>query len=124
MGPLDPETVPSCPQTGRGAGRCGIGAAGGVVELTLDLARRRSLLIAAVAVPLFSGCFPPVASFSKPGVSAEEYERDRYVCVRESRVRNLVGGEEATTLHGDERQREANRLFEACMIARGYKRVE
>jgi hypothetical protein len=95
-----------------------------VVELTPDLACRRSLLIAAVAVVLLAGCFPAVASFSKPGVSEEEYERDRYVCVRESRVRNPIGGEEATTLHGDERQREANRLFEACMIARGYKRVE
>ncbi len=92
--------------------------------MTSTLARRRSLLAASLAVLLLAGCFPAVASFSKPGVSEEEYERDRYVCVRESRARNPVGGEEATTLHGDERQREANRLFEACMIARGYKRVE
>ena len=95
----------------------------GMVELTSDLARRRSLLVAALAVLLLAGCFPAVPSFSKPGVSEEEYERDRYVCMRESRARIVVGGEEATTLHG-ERQREANRLFEACMTARGYRRSE
>ena len=87
-----------------------------------------SLFVAVLAVPLVAvaGCFPAVASFSKPGVSEEQYARDRYACMRKSRIRNLVGGEEETSLHGDNRlaQREANRLFEACMIDRGYKRIE
>jgi hypothetical protein len=94
--------------------------------VTSELARCRGLLVAALAVLLVAGCFPAVASFSKPEVSEEQYARDRYACMRKSRVRNLVGGEEETTLHGDNRlaQREANRLFEACMIDRGYRRVE
>jgi len=97
-----------------------------VPRVTSDFARRRSLLVAAAAGLLLAGCFPAVASFSKPGVSEEQYARDRYVCMRKSRVRDLVGGEEETTLHGDNRlaRREADRLFEACMTARGYKRVE
>lgn len=97
-----------------------------MVELS-KLARLWSPLVAVLAVLLLAGCFPAMASFSKPGVSEEQYARDRYVCMRESRVSDLVGGHEDTVMfHGQNRlaQREANRLFEACMIARGYKRVE
>jgi len=91
------------------------------------LKRGRSLLVAALAILLLAGCFPAVASFSKPGVSEEQYVRDRYACMRESRVGDPVGGHEDTAMLGGQKRlarREANRLFEACMTARGYKRAE
>jgi len=60
-------------------------------------------------------------------VSEEQYARDRYVCMRESRVGDLVGGHEDTVmLRGQNRlaQREVNRRFKACMTARGYRRTQ
>jgi hypothetical protein len=75
------------------------------------------------ALLLLAGCSQAL-TFSKPGASDEQQARDRYACMQESRVGSVVGGEEKTLVQGQNRlaQREANRLFEACMTVRGYRR--
>ena len=73
---------------------------------------------------LLVGCSQAL-TFSKAGASDEQQARDRYACMQESRVGDLVGGQQdAVMFHGQNKlaQREANRLFEACMGARGYRK--
>lgn len=76
------------------------------------------------ALLLLAGCSQAI-TFSKSGASEEQQARDRYACMQESRVDDLIGGQQdAVMFHGQNKlaQREANRLFEACMSARGYRK--
>jgi hypothetical protein len=87
-----------------------------------DVAVRPVLLLLLAACGSLS-CSSPIA-YTKAGAADDVQARDRYACLQESRVGSVVGGQDAVYFDGSNQlaQREANRLFDACMVARGYRR--
>jgi hypothetical protein len=84
---------------------------------------RRCLIVASIF--LVVGCTSPQMVWNKPGMTVEEFRRDTYVCVQQSRTSWAGGGSGALglglMLHAQrEAQLEANRLYKMCMEAHGY----
>jgi hypothetical protein len=72
-----------------------------------------------------AGCSHPKILYDKPGLTSEEFNRDRYDCVQQSRVSwsgGGTGGLGAAMIIGakSNADNQANDLFKMCMEARGY----
>jgi hypothetical protein len=61
---------------------------------------------------LLSGCAGPTDSYSKPGSSEMDWKRDSYACAQDPRPSGGTGLVSAAA--------DANRLYKACMEARGW----
>jgi hypothetical protein len=97
----------------------------------------RHTVILVVAMLAATGCATASRQvWTRPGAGTDDLARDRYACIQESRVQydmSFSGGARAgfaqggsdggfVALGGVRRaQSEANRLFDACMEARGWR---
>jgi uncharacterized protein YceK len=83
----------------------------------------QSLKLMLIAIVL-SGCAAPLV-YTKPGTGIDEFRRDNYACVQESRT-NWAGGGRGVAgaalliVAKVDAQQQANRLYKMCMTARGY----
>jgi hypothetical protein len=82
-------------------------------------------VILAVIVLLFTGCASRQIVWNKDGATVNDFRRDNYDCVQQSRTSWAGGGSGALglglMLHAQrEATLEATRLYKMCMEARGY----
>jgi len=84
------------------------------------------LIVSLTLAFLLIGCAtPPKITFSKPGSTQDEYNRDIYECTQQSRVSWAGGGTGSyglaiMAIGQSSAQKQANRLFKMCMEARGW----
>ncbi len=111
----------------------------------MAIVRPLVVVIALIAPVTISGCATAARQvWTKPGASVDDLARDRYACIQESRVpygtsygaASSTGagwGSRASVAQGGSEggfmplgaarraQSEANRIFDACMEARGWR---
>jgi hypothetical protein len=81
--------------------------------------------ILAILVLLFAGCASPQLVWNKEGANFDDFRRDKYDCVQQSRTSWSGGGSGLIGLTlmasaQSQAQGQANALFRMCMEARGY----
>ncbi len=80
---------------------------------------RRAALVFSAWV-LLTGCTGPTYSYSKAGSDVADFRRDSYACVQEPRMSWGASGNPMIVGASIDGKREANRLYRACMEARGW----
>lgn len=88
----------------------------------------RLLIMSGLLFPLI-GCANPKMLFDKPGLTSEEFNRDKYDCVQQSRTSwsgGGTGGLGAAMIISakSNAEKQSAELFKMCMEARGYNAHE
>jgi hypothetical protein len=77
-------------------------------------------LIATALLTLLAGCASPLI-YSRSGATQQDFARDRYACVQESRTESaVVRNPSHTLMFMAAAQHQADQLFRMCMEGRGY----
>jgi hypothetical protein len=91
----------------------------------------RRVLLSLLALVVLAACAPapPRLTWTKGGSTAQDFKRDNYACVQESRTSWSGGGTGlvgALAMESAKRraQEEANRLYRMCMEARDWTATE
>lgn len=83
------------------------------------------VLFAVSLLFILVGCSGPRLTYSKPGLTTNEFNRDKYDCVRQSQTSWKAGGSGAAggmmiMAAQSDANNKSNQLFRMCMEARGY----
>lgn len=86
----------------------------------------RELPLTGLVVLLLCSCATGAPSvWTKAGADEAQLARDRYACTQEARVRDVPPSEsDRVYFYGSNKMaaQEANRLFQLCMEARGWRK--